>query len=65
MLQTNSRTYKSVHVVMDRSQAVLYTVEFLNLSEPTGIPPQNLELKVGVPIMLLRNLDPLRVVQRH
>jgi ATP-dependent DNA helicase PIF1 len=58
MMLTNSRTYKSVDVVMDPSQALLFPVEFLNSLEPTGIPSRNLQLKVGVPIMLLRNLDP-------
>jgi hypothetical protein len=56
MLPTNSRTYKSVDIIINPSQAVLYPVEFLNSLEPTGIPPHNLELKVGVPT---------RVVQRH
>jgi hypothetical protein len=58
MLPTNSRTYTSVDVVMDPSQALLYPVEFLNSLEPTRIPPRNLQLKVRVLIMLLRNLDP-------
>jgi hypothetical protein len=58
MMPTNSRTYKSVDIIMDPSQAVLYPVEFLNSLEPTSIPPHNLQLKVGVPIMLLQNLDP-------
>ena len=57
MMLTNSRTYKSVDI-MDPSQALLFPVEFLNSLEPTGIPSRNLQLKVGVPIMLLRNLDP-------
>jgi len=43
---------------MDPSQAVLCPLEFLNSLETTGIPPHNMELKVGLAIMLLRNLDP-------
>jgi hypothetical protein len=58
MLPTNCRTYKSVDVMLDPSQALLYPVEVLNSLDPTGIPPHNLELKIRVPIMLLQNLDP-------
>ncbi|KAF7815403.1 uncharacterized protein G2W53_029372 [Senna tora] len=36
----------------------LYQQEFLNSISPSGIPPHVLRLKKGVPIMLLRNIDP-------
>ena len=35
----------------------LYTTEFLNSISSSGMPPHKLTLKVGVPIMLLRNID--------
>jgi hypothetical protein len=38
----------------------LYPTEFLNTLSLNGLPPHVLHLKVGVPVMLLRNLDPSR-----
>jgi hypothetical protein len=38
----------------------LYPTEFLNTVTINGLPDHLLHLKVGVPIMLLRNLDPAR-----
>ena len=39
---------------------VNYGPELLNKMEPTGVPPHELELKIGAPV--LRNLDPPTVV---
>lgn len=38
----------------------LYPTEFLNTISLNGLPDHVLHLKIGVPIMLLRNLDPSR-----
>jgi len=34
-----------------------YPTEYLNSLDPTGLPPYKLVLKVGMPIILLRNVD--------
>ncbi|XP_028753423.1 uncharacterized protein LOC114713014, partial [Neltuma alba] len=35
----------------------LYTTEFLNTINCSGLPPHRLALKVGCPVMLIRNID--------
>jgi ATP-dependent DNA helicase PIF1 len=34
-----------------------YSEEYLNLLDISGVPPYRLKLKVGAPIMLLRNIN--------
>jgi len=51
-------SYKSVDTTMNNDDSANYPVEFLNSLVQTGMPPHNLCLKIGVPIILLRNLKP-------
>ncbi|XP_044591373.1 uncharacterized protein LOC123269604 [Cotesia glomerata] len=57
-LPTEQVRYESVDTVMEDEDVVHYPVEFLHTLNPPGIPPHVLHLKIGTPIMLLRNLNP-------
>ncbi|XP_026460491.1 ATP-dependent DNA helicase PIF7-like [Papaver somniferum] len=49
---------KQEQVNGESSTGTTYTSETLNQQNPSGLPPFKLDLKVGCPIMLLRNLAP-------
>lgn len=42
----------------DEEESVLYPVEYLNTINASGLPLSELTLKVGCPVMILRNLNP-------
>lgn len=59
-LSTSENKYKSIDTVLEEDYVVNYPVYpiLLNTLNPSGFPPHTLRLKVGAPIMLLRNLLP-------
>jgi ATP-dependent DNA helicase PIF1 len=59
LLPGDSVSYKSIDTVCDVIEAVNYPTEFLNSLDLPGMPPHNLQMKVGSPVLLLRNLNPL------
>jgi ATP-dependent DNA helicase PIF1 len=58
MMPVAARSFYSIDKIMDEEEATSYPVEFLNSLNTSGLPQHKLTLKVGSPIMLLRNLDP-------
>lgn len=50
--------YSSINRVMDQQDATNYPIEFLNSLSAPGLPAHTINLKKGVPIMLLRNISP-------
>ncbi|KAL9339057.1 hypothetical protein Peur_068072 [Populus x canadensis] len=42
---------------------LLYPIEFINQLEFNGVPSHALALKLGTPVMLHRNLNPVRAIQ--
>ncbi|KAK1389293.1 ATP-dependent DNA helicase [Heracleum sosnowskyi] len=59
----NSKLYKSCDTIYKSSSTygtneVLYPSDYLNTLKFSGMPNHELEIKEGVPIMLLRNINP-------
>ena len=57
-----AKVYKSVNEVCDEKNVCTYTTEYLNSLEVNGLPEHVLSLKIGAPVMVLRNYDPLNGV---
>ena len=54
-------SFKSVDTVMNQDDVVNYPMEFLNSLELPGLPPHNLQLKVGSVVIMLRNINQPRL----
>jgi PIF1-like helicase len=52
-------TYLSADCPVDESESTdaIFSIKFLHLPTPTGLPPHNLQLKRGLIVVLLRNLS--------
>jgi ATP-dependent DNA helicase PIF1 len=50
-------TYSSVDQVCEQQHQLNVSTEFLNQVENGSLPPHQLDLKIGVPIMVLRNIS--------
>ncbi|KAE8896816.1 hypothetical protein PF003_g19204 [Phytophthora fragariae] len=57
-LDGDAREYRSIDSVQDDKVSNFFEQEVLNSVSVNGIPPHKLTLKVGAPIMLMRNLNP-------
>ncbi|XP_052157107.1 uncharacterized protein LOC127774827 isoform X3 [Oryza glaberrima] len=62
-LSTQEMSYYSSDTIEDATSNratldALYPTEFLNTIQFSGLPDHHIQLKVGVPVMLLRNLNP-------
>ena len=53
--------YKSIDTIMNMDEIVNYSIEFFNSLDIPGIPQHILSLKIGMPIIPLRNINPSRM----
>lgn len=56
-----SRIYKSVDSATNQDDVINYPPEFLNSLDLPGLPPHNLQLKVGSVVIMLRNINQPRL----
>jgi len=56
-LPTQERSYYSADTANDEEEPVHFPIEYLNSLKPKGMPSAVLRLRIGAPVMLLRNLN--------
>jgi ATP-dependent DNA helicase PIF1 len=50
--------YQSIDKTLTPEEAVNFPTEFLNSLDIPGLPPHILRIKIGIPVMVLRSLNP-------
>ena len=50
-------SFKSIDCVTNKDKVTNYPSEFLNSLDVPGLPPHNLQLKVGLVVMMFQNLN--------
>ena len=58
LIPGNGSLLRSADELGHSEDLLRFNIEYLNGLSPTGFPPHSLRLKAGMPIMLLRNLNP-------
>ena len=58
MLPGDRVTYNSADELQNTEDLLRFNVEFLHTLDPSGFPPHSLSLKPGMPLMLIRNINP-------
>ena len=58
MIPGDQISYTSADELQNQDDLIRFNVEYLNSLTPNGFPPHRLLLKPGMPLMLLRNLNP-------
>ena len=61
-MPASSKLYNSTDTAMSDDEATHYTPEFLNSIEASGLPPHKLNIKIGMPVMVLLSLNPPRLM---
>ena len=57
-LPGSSEVFRSADQIERTEERISFNVEYLNTLTPSGCPPHSLSLKPGMPLTLLRNLNP-------
>ena len=62
MMPASSKLYKSINTAVSDDEVTHYWTEVLHSIEASGLPPHKLNIKVGMPVMVLRSLSPPRLM---